>query len=152
MMLKNKFLYNNEGIALIAILSILSKMEKLEYSKVFLILPFLLNDNITAFAKNGNSKIIGIQDLISRRIINFANFNKSYQNFTPLTFNTISLAEELKLIRIDSDSIVYLENNFDLSSQALGTRASNIVAASSKIEEIFKIDPIQLYSSLKIKL
>lgn len=151
-MKKNKFLYNNEGIALVAVMSILFKMKELEYSKVFLILPFLLNDNITAFAKNKNSTIIGIQDLISRRITSFSNFNKSYKNFYPLTFNTISLAEELNLIKIDSGSIVYLENDFDLSSESLGTRAANIVLASSKIQTILNIDDLQLYSSLKIRL
>lgn len=34
-MVRNSFLYNNEGIGLVAILSVLSKMKRLEYAKVF---------------------------------------------------------------------------------------------------------------------
>lgn len=120
--------------------------------KFFLILPLLLNDDITTFIKNKNSKIIGIQDLISRRASSFSNFNRSYKSFYTLTFNTICLAEELRLIKIESDSITYLENNFDLSSELLGTRARNIITASEKIQTILEIESIQLYSSLKIQI
>lgn len=149
---ENKFLYNNEGIALIAILSILSKMERLEYSKVFLILPLLLNDNIVSFVKNKKSTVIGIQDLVSRRIKNFSNFNKSYENFFTLTFNSICIAEELNLICIEENEIVYVNNVFDIDSTNFGNRASNIVLSSTKIVDVLKTDAIQLYSTLKIRI
>ncbi|BDU25219.1 hypothetical protein D3C87_791260 [compost metagenome] len=151
-MATNKFLYNNEGVALVAILSVMSKMKTLEYSKVFLILPFLLNDNLVSFLKNKNAKVIGIQDLVSRRIGSFLNFNGSFKNFYALTFNAVCIAEELKFIKMESNSIIYLENSFDLQSDSLGSRAKNIVAASEKLQVILEIEAIELYSSLKIEL
>ncbi|CAM3917193.1 ABC-three component (ABC-3C) system Middle Component 3 [Flavobacterium branchiophilum] len=148
----NKFLYNNEGIAIIAILGVLSKMEKLDYPKVFLILPLLLNDNIVSFVKNKKSTVIGIQDLVSRRVESFTNFNKSYESFFTLTFNSICIAEELKLIRFEKNEIVYIDNAFDIESINFGDRASNIIMASTKIINVLKIDAIQLYSTLKIRI
>lgn len=149
---ENKFLYNNEGIALIAILGVLSKMERLEYPKIFLVLPLLLNDNIVSFVKNKKSTVIGIQDLVSRRIRSFSNFNKSYENFFTLTFNAICIAEELNLIRIEENEIVYVNDAFDIESTNFGDRASNIVMASTKIVDVLKIDAVQLYSTLKIRI
>lgn len=151
-MVSNRFLYNNEGIALVAILSVMAKMKTLESSKVFLILPFLLNDNLASFLKNKNSKVIGIQDLVSRRIGSFLNFNGLYKNFYGLTFNAICIAEELKFIKVEPNSIIYIENSFDLHSDNLGSRAKNIVLASEKLKAILEIDAIELYSSLKIEL
>jgi len=149
----NKFLYNNEAIALISILAILRETKELEYSKSFLILPFLLNDNIVNFIRRKNSIVIGIQDLISRRIENFSNFNKSFKNFTPLTFNTLLLGHELGVLKLNPNYIELSDNEtFDFESKILGNRVENILTASKKLIPIFEKDSAELYSSLKIIL
>lgn len=152
-MKSNNFLYNNEGIGLVALISVLRETKKLEYSKAFLIFPFLLNNDIVKYLKRRNANVLGISSLISNQIVVFSNFNAIYYSFYPLTLNVIAIAEELQLISISQNFIEYIEpNKFEINSSELGNRAESIVSASKPLADLLQQSSQQLYFSLRIKL
>lgn len=145
--------YNNELLTGLAILSVLKKTGKLEISKVLLIQPLLSYRGVLEFIKNKRSKIRSIEELIVKKNIVFTNFNKRYFENLELSINSILLFKQLGLIKIDNETLIYIEKNFEFSEKILGDRAQEIIKASYNISEILKKeDASNLYLSLRVEL
>lgn len=145
--------YNNEIIAGIAILAVLQKNKKIEISKALLIQPILSYKGMVGFLKNKRTKARSIEELIVKKNIAFANFNKRYLESLELSINSILLFRQLGLLTIEKDQLIYLEKNFDFSDKLLGNHALEIIAACFSITDILKKeDASNLYLSLRIEL
>ncbi|EGT3613491.1 hypothetical protein E5N06_09065 [Clostridium perfringens] len=103
-MIKSKFLFNNEGICALGIMSILELTCELTYSKVMLISPIIFNKRIVEFLGT-NSKIRSFEEFRLKQVASIAKFNDMYYNFLPLTINTLVILEDMGFVELNSNKI-----------------------------------------------
>lgn len=145
--------YNNELLTGIAILAALRQKEKVEISKVLLIHPILSYKGIVEFLKDKRTKIRSIEELIIKKNMAFANFNKRYLEDLELNINAIFLFKELGMLDIINNELIYIEAGFDFKNKALGKRALDIIDASyNLINVLYKEEASNLYLSLRVEL
>lgn len=145
--------YNNEILTGIAILSVLHEVEELEVSKALLVQPILSYRGVLNFVKKKNVKIRSIEELISKKSLQFCNFNKRYFDNLELSMNAILLMKQLGFLDIRDDKLVRGNVKFDLDDKTLGDRANEIIKGASNISNaINKGDASNLYLSLRIEL
>lgn len=144
---------DNELITGISVLAVLRYTKKLELSKCMLIEPLLSYSQVVKLLKRSNSSIKSIEDLILKESIIFSNFNTRYYEKLLLSINSLRLFEEMALLRIESDGVVYTGDAFDFSEKSLGQRAIDRISASKKLAEILtKGEASDFYLSLRIEL
>lgn len=145
--------YNNELLTGIAILAALKQRQKVEISKVLLIHPILSYKGIVEFLKDKRTKIRSIEELIIKKNMAFANFNRRYLEDLELSINAIFLFKELGMLDIIDNELIYIETSFDFKNKALGKRALDIIDASySLINVLDKEEASNLYLSLRVEL
>ncbi|WP_312941696.1 three component ABC system middle component [Oscillibacter sp.] len=145
--------YNNEILTGIAILSVLHEVEELEVSKALLVQPILSYRGVLNFVKKKNVKIRSIEELISKKSLQFCNFNKRYFDNLELSMNAILLMRQLGFLDIRDNKLVRGNVEFDLDNKTLGDRANEIIKGASNISNaINKGDASNLYLSLRIEL
>ncbi len=144
---------DNELITGISILSVLRFAKKLELSKCILIEPLLSYSKVVKLLKRSNSSIKSIEDLIIKESIIFSNFSSRYQEKLLLSINSLFLFEEMGLLNIKPDGVVYTGDSFDFSQPTLGKKATDRILASKKLAEILtKGEASDFYLSLRIEL
>ena len=142
------YIYNNEAIAIVAIYSVLSNCKSLEYNKVFLILPMMLNDRLVSFF-NGRSVIRSIEELMIKKGELLVKFNSQYYNFLYLTYVTIILMQDMGLLIIDEKGIAL--TNKEYKAKRIGKRAERIIRCSKKVAELLKEESsAKLYLQLRV--
>lgn len=152
-MIETSSFYNNELLTGIAILSILYLIEELEISKALLIQPILSYQGVLDFIKKKNTKIRSIEELITKKSINFTNFNKIFLENMQLSINSILLMKEFKFLDINDNKLIRGEKKFDLENKSLGKRAIDIINGANSISDaINKGEVSNLYLSLRIEL
>lgn len=145
--------YNNELLTGIAILAALRQKEKIEISKVLLIHPIISYKGIVEFLKDKRTKIRSIEELIIKKNMAFANFNKRYLEDLELSINAIFLFKELGMLDIINNELIYIEAGFDFKNKALGKRALDIIDASCNLINVLdKEEASNLYLSLRVEL
>jgi hypothetical protein len=148
------YAYNNEALASCIFLSILNKKESIEISRLFLVLPFILDDRTVNYLSDKIllDKIEYLEELIDKKPRYFVSFNKRYLSFLPVSINALKILYNTKQIVISGK---YIEKNtsFDADNFSLGNRFRKINRTIplllSMIEE-YKTD--QLYKILRIQL
>lgn len=145
--------YNNELITGLSILTILRETQKMEVSKLLLVHPILSYKGIIEFLKDKRTKVRSIEELIIKKNVAFANYNRRYIESLELSINSILLYEQLGLLNIIDNELIYSGIEFDFKNKTLGKRASDVIEASIKLANILdKEDASNLYLSLRIEL
>ncbi|QAA34952.1 MULTISPECIES: hypothetical protein [Clostridiaceae] len=145
--------YNNELLTGIAILAALKQKGKVEISKVLLIHPILSYKGIVEFLKDKRTKIRSVEELIIKKNMAFANFNKRYLEDLELSINAIFLFKELGMLDIINNELIYIEAGFDFKNKVLGKRALDIIDASYNLINVLdKEEASNLYLSLRVEL
>jgi hypothetical protein len=151
---RNLFIYNNEAISTIALGYFISKAKVISTPKFMLILPFVLHEQ-TLRQLNNNSINRSLEELIIKKPLLLSNFNSRFKDFLPLSINSVTILNELQIIKIDREFIYFNEDsNFNVRDlKEIGERAKKIIKGiDSLIEIITKIDNNSLYLTLKIEL
>ncbi len=151
-MINFKFLYNNEGICAIGIMSILEIVKELSYSKVMLIAPFIFNVRVVKFLGT-NSKIRSIEEFRVKQISSVTKFNNMYTNFLPVTLNALIILSDMGFIELEKESIK-LKSPLLLSKNTskVGKRANDIVKIAPKLANLLKENEEKLYLQLGVML
>ncbi|MDC5350940.1 three component ABC system middle component [Acinetobacter baumannii] len=101
----NYYVYNNEAIACCVLLMVLEKVKEIDYARLLLILPYLLDDrNISFLNKN---KKVSIDFFLKKNNI-YYNFNNRYLSLLPVTINSLIILSEMNLINFNRDGNICL--------------------------------------------
>ena len=100
-------LRNNELVTGISILAVLRYVKKMEVTKCMLIEPLLSYTKVLQLLKRTNSSVKSIEDLIIKENIVFSNFSTRYRESVVLSTNAILLFEQMELIKLRSNELVY---------------------------------------------
>lgn len=145
--------YNNELIGAISILSVLKYCDNIEFAKSLIIIPLFSYDGVIRFLKNKKTIAKSIYEFILKNNLGIANINKRFYEHLQLSVNSIFLLKELQFIEIINDNIVYSGDEFDLTNEALGDHAKDVITASKKLADILKKeDASDIYLSLRIEI
>ncbi len=151
-MLSSKFLYNNEGICALGIMSILELMEELSYSKVMLISPLIFNMKVVKFLRT-NAKIRSFEEFRLKQVSYVSKFNDMYYNFLPVTINSLVILEDMNFIELE-ENIIKLKMPLlpSVNTKKLGKRANSIIKIAPKLMNLFREDEEKLYLQLGVIL
>lgn len=147
-------LYNNEAIASTALAYCFNELKTVEYSKAFLILPFILHEP-TARRLRGQTNKRSLEEFIVKAPECFITFNARYQDFLILTINSITILYEANVISIKNDAIYFnhLANYSPFKSRSNSKRAEDIQKALDSLCILFKTEPTSsFYLKLKVQL
>lgn len=149
-MSKIKYLYNNEAICTIAIYATLCHVKQLNYSKVMLIAPFLLNKQLVN-ALNYRVVVRSIEELMLKKGELTVNFNYQYQSLLPLTCNTLKIMDSMHLININES--VIKKGDIDLDLEHITGRTKKIIKCAPKIAKLLESESSEkLYLQLRVEL
>ena len=150
----NLFIYNNEAISTIALGYFMSRVKVISIPKFMLVLPFVLHEQ-TLRQLNNNSINRSLEELIIKKPLLLSNFNSRFKDFLPLSINSVTILNELQVIKLDRKYIYYNEDsNFRTRElKDIGNRIQKIIKGiDSLIEIITNIDNNSLYLTLKVEL
>lgn len=152
-MIKHQSFLSNELLTGISILSVLSNTKELEIAKCILIEPMLNHTDLRLMLKRTNIIVRSIEELILKKIIAFANFNNRFYETLPLSINSLLLMNELGLLKIDGNMIVFKGEDFNFKEESLGQAAKDRIIASKKLAEILRKETVaNLYLNLRVEL
>ncbi|UFH36066.1 three component ABC system middle component [Flavobacterium acetivorans] len=150
----NLFIYNNEAISTIALGYFMSRVKVISIPKFMLILPFVLHEQ-TLKQLNNNSINRSLEELITKKPLLLSNFNSRFKDFLPLSINSVTILNELQIIKIDREYIYFnRDSNFKTSElKDIGTRIQKIMKGLDRLIEIItSMDNNSLYLTLKVEL
>jgi len=153
MKLSGYYIYNNVAITAFAVMSMLSVSQKIPLSKVALLMPMLLDDNITQkmIYQNYNS----FDSVITQNQIYLSNFNDRYTDLLPQIVNGISILLDLNLVSLHGEfvTIENAESYKTMLSKCDSKRFVSIQIAASKLLKLVKdSDMAKDYHKLNIEL
>ena len=153
MKLSGYYIYNNVAITAFAIMSMLSVSPRIPLSKVALLMPILLDDNITQKMtyQNYNS----FDSVVTQNQVYLSNFNDRYTDLLPQVVNGISVLLDLNLVSLIGEFITIenMENYESMLSKCDSKRFVCIQTAASKLLKLVKdADITNDYQKLNIEL
>ena len=104
MKISGYYIYNNVAITAFAIMSMLSVSPKIPLSKVALLMPILLDDNITQKMtyQNYNS----FDSVVTQNQVYLSNFNDRYIDLLSQVVNGISILLDLNLVSLYGEFVI----------------------------------------------
>ena len=104
MKLSGYYIYNNVAITALAIMSMLSVSPRIPLSKVALLMPILLDDNITQKMtyQNYNS----FDSVVTQNQVYLSNFNDRYIDLLSQVVNGISILLDLNLVSLYGEFVI----------------------------------------------
>lgn len=153
MKISGYYIYNNVAITAFAIMSMLSVSPRIPLSKVALLMPILLDDNITQKMtyQNYNS----FDSVVTQNQVYLSNFNDRYIDLLSQVVNGISILLDLNLVSLYGE-LVIAENAASyesILSKCDSKRFVCIQTAASKLLKLVKdADIANDYHKLKIEL
>jgi len=149
----SKYLFNNEAVGIIAMQATISECREITYAKAMLILPFLLHEDTVATLKRSNSVQRSIEEMMIKKIGNFANFDARYYSLLPISLNVLMILRDMGAIKISRDKIYPTVELKNLGTANLGKRANNIIEATTKLALLLNGEnDSSLYLKLRITL
>lgn len=153
MKLSGYYIYNNVAITALAIMSMLSVSSRIPLSKVALLMPMLLDDNITQ--KMAYQNYNSFDSVVTQNQIYLSNFNDRYTDLLPQVVNGISILLDLNLVSLYGEfvTIENAENHESMLSKCDSKRFVGIQTAASKLLKLVKdTDIANDYQKLNIEL
>lgn len=153
MKLSSYYVYNNVAITAFAIMSMLSVSSRIPLSKVALLMPMLLDDNITQ--KMAYQNYNSFDSVVTQNQIYLSNFNVRYTDLLPQVVNGISILLDLNLVSLYGEfvTIENAENHESMLSKCDSKRFVSIRTAASKLLKLVKdVDIANDYHKLNIEL
>mgnify|MGYP006935425712 FL=1 len=153
MKLSGYYIYNNVAITALAIMSMLSVSPRIPLSKVALLMPILLDDNITQKMtyQNYNS----FDSVVTQNQVYLSNFNDRYIDLLSQVVNGISILLDLNLVSLYGEFVI-AENAASyesILSKCDSKRFVRIQTAASKLLKLVKdADIANDYHKLNIEL
>lgn len=146
------YVYNNEAISALVIKKYLEFSKSIDISRLFIILPILLDDNLVEILLNENFD--NIESLIDKYPSLFSSFNDKYLELIPITINSFTLLKEMNDVIIENGIISYVEGGLvNLNESSIGDRIIKIFFSISPFIELSnKYDTSSLYKILKVRL
>ena len=153
MKLSSYYVYNNVAITAFAIMSMLSVSPRIPLSKVALLMPMLLDDNITQ--KMAYQNYNSFDSVVTQNQIYLSNFNVRYTDLLPQVVNGISILLDLNLVSLYGEFVI-AENAASyesILSKCDSKRFVCIQTAASKLLKLVKdADIANDYHKLNIEL
>ena len=133
--MKNIFkVYNNEAFVSCVVLSILSIKQRVDITRLFIIVSILLTDKVI----NDKINILKSESIIEYIKSNprkFIAFPDMFEELIPIILNSLTVIAEMSCIEVDASEILLVENKlFEIQSE----RLSQIQLVSEHIIEISK--------------
>lgn len=153
MKISGYYIYNNVAITAFAIMSMLSVSPRIPLSKVALLMPILLDDNITQKMtyQNYNS----FDSVVTQNQAYLSNFNDRYIDLLSQVVNGISILLDLNLVSLYGEFVI-AENAASyesILSKCDSKRFVCIQTAASKLLKLVKdADIANDYHKLNIEL
>jgi hypothetical protein len=146
------YVYNNEAISALVIKKYLEFSKSIDISRLFIILPFLLDDNLVEILLTENFD--NIESLIDKYPHLFSSFNDKYLELIPITINSFTLLKEMNDVIIENGIISYVEGGLvNLNESSIGDRIIKIFFSINPFIELSnKHDTSSLYKILKVRL
>lgn len=147
-------IYNNEAIATTALAYCINKVKVIEYTKVFLILPFVLHEP-TARKLRGQTNKRSLEEFIIKAPECFISFNTRYQDFLVLTMNALIILYESNVITINNGLIYFNHSSKYSIEQSLekSKRAKEIQTALESLNTLLSNETTSsFYLKLKVQL
>lgn len=145
-----KYIYNNEALCCVGIISTLNNIKKLNYAKIFLVAPLIFNSQFIRFL-NSNSDIKSIEDLTIKKGYLFTKFDSQYKESILLTIKALLILENANIISINNN-IVYLNQSVEFDEKQIGKRGTTIKKASRKLSKLLSEDDAKLYLHFRVIL
>lgn len=152
MKISGYYIYNNVAITAFAIMSMLSVSPRIPLSKVALLMPILLDDNITQKMtyQNYNS----FDSVVTQNQVYLSNFNDRYIDLLSQVVNGISILLDLNLVSLYGEFVI-AENAASyesILSKCDSKRFVCIQTAASKLLKLVKdADIVNDYHKLNIE-
>ena len=153
MKLSGYYIYNNVAITALAIMSMLSVSPRIPLSKVALLMPMLLDDNITQ--KMAYQNYNSFDSVVTQNQVYLSNFNDRYIDLLSQVVNGISILLDLNLVSLYGEFVI-AENAASyesILSKCDSKRFVCIQTAASKLLKLVKdADIVNDYHKLNIEL
>lgn len=154
MKISGYYIYNNVAITAFAIMSMLSVSPKIPLSKVALLMPMLLDDNITQKMMCQNYS--NFDSVVTQNQVYLSNFNDRYTDLLPQVVNGISILLDLNLVSLYGEFITFIDHsdNYEsMMSKCDSKRFVRIQIAASKLLKLVRDSDIANdYNKLNIEL
>lgn len=153
-MKQSNSLYNNEAIAVFAIGLFLKIHKTIEIPKILFVLPFILHEP-TLKKIRSKSYMRSLEEFVIKNPECIINFNSRFLDNLPLTTNSITILNDLEIIRIEKTFIHFNEHSgFNPPpTYKIGKRAQDMFKAIEGLSELMKIEDVNsFYIKLKIEL
>ena len=153
MKISGYYIYNNVAITAFAIMSMLNVSPRIPLSKVALLMPMLLDDNITQ--KMAYQNYNSFDSVVTQNQVYLSNFNDRYTDLLPQVVNGISVLLDLNLVSLIGEFITIenMENYESMLSKCDSKRFVCIQTAASKLLKLVKdADITNDYQKLNIEL
>ncbi len=146
------YVYNNEAISALVVKKYLQYCKSIDISRIFIILPILLNDKLVEALYNENFE--NFENFIQKNPSLFSSFNDKYLEIMPIVINAITILKEMNDVNLEKNTINYVEGGLiNINEDSIGNRIINIFFAIPKFIELTdNYETSSLYKILKIRL
>ena len=147
-------LSQNELLGVVAIQSALEHAEvgRLSLGKIMLVLPLLFDKATRSVLKNKRSVVLGSRDLLMSNPIGFSTVRGRFEDLAITSLNSIVLAQEVGLAKLDDEALILRESVFSKDSTKIGKIAVDILECGPKLGRILQEDCADLYQTFRIAL
>lgn len=147
-------IFQNELLGVVAIQSALEHAEagRLSLGKIMLVLPLLFDKATRSVLKSKRSVVLGSRDLLMSNPMGFSTLRGRFEDLTVTSLNSIVLAQEVGLAKLDDDALILRECLFSKDSTEIGRIAVDILECGPKLSHILQEDCADLYQTFRIAL
>ena len=153
MKISGYYIYNNVAITAFTVMAILRNSPKIPLSKVTLLMPILLDDNI--INKMISRNYANFDSVITQNKVYLSNFNNRYVDLLPQVVNAISILLDLNLVSLYGEYVISenAEKYESILARCDSNRLKNICIVSPKLLKLVKdSDIVNDYRKLNIEL
>ena len=146
------YVYNNEAISALVVKKYLQYCKSIDISRIFIILPILLNDKLVEALYNENFE--NFENFIQKNPSLFSSFNDKYLELMPIVINSVTILKEMNDVILEKNTISDVEVGLiNINEDSIGNRIINIFFAIPKcIELTGNYETSSLYKTLMIRL
>ncbi|WP_370386872.1 three component ABC system middle component [Snodgrassella alvi] len=118
------YIYNNEAIATTVLMSVITKLKRMDIASAPLVLPFLLDNRIVNHLLKDEANYENIEQFIQSKRLYFTSFNNRFLSLLPVTVNSLMILQKSNVINITDSITINKEFEFDVNE--LGLRFTKI--------------------------